>query len=149
METVPLSIDGSVVFSLSYDFDNAETNAAMLYGIVISAQEEDAITRTFSFNPLTKTISYILTYPDEDTTAFTSLSTPVLFTNIGKTVVYACNLKSKRNMQYKRSSAMAVKVCPLSDKLAVLNSDGSVTWYNLNTQAVLADRVLLRSGNWK
>lgn len=148
METVPLSIDGSVVFSLSYDFENAGTNGALLYGIVISTQEEDAITRTFSFNPVTKTISYILTYPDEDTTAFTSFSTQVLFTNIGKTVVYACNLKTKRNMQYKRSSAMAVKVAPLSDKLAVLNSDGSVTWYNLNTQAVLADRVLLRSGNW-
>ncbi len=148
METVPLNIDGSVVFSLSYDYV-PDSKGSTLYGVVITNSGEDSITRVFAFNTISHGISYILTYPDEDTTAFTSLNSPSLFTNIGKSVVYACNMNTKKTMQYKRSTAMAVKAEPTADKLAVLNSNGSLTWYNRNTQAVLASRLLTVYGGWE
>ena len=140
-ETVPLSITGSVAYSLTIDpgVENAD-----IYGILVSPKK----TCVFSYNPSSKTHRTFLDEAGEDGDAFNYLSYPVLYTNIGKNRVRSYNLMGKRNFEYKRSASMPLKIAKNNTRLVVLNRDGSISWYNPDMNGVLADWYLTTDGQW-
>ena len=55
---------------------------------------------------------------------------------------------AKRNFEYKRSASLPVKIAKNRTRLVVLNKDGSVSWYNPDMNAVIADWYLTINGEW-
>ncbi len=146
-ETVPLKMPGNVAFSLSYDYDSSRKN---VYGVIIrpETQGEGNVTEVFSYNPATKVLNTLLRLADEDTTAFTTLHYPYVYTNLGKNQVYACNVETKKNMLYRRSASMPIKMVRSGNRIAILNRNGSISWYTSTSQAITADWYLTVDGDW-
>ena len=90
----------------------------------------------------------MLRLSDEDTSAFTSLYAPYLYTNIGRNQVYVCNINTRQNMTLRRSASMPVKAECTSQRVAVLNHNGSISWYAPNSQTILKDWYLTVDGDW-
>lgn len=145
-ETVPLSLRGSVAYSLSYD---SSASTPEIYGIVISANNQNSVsTSVFAYNPSTKSSRRLIEEKSEDSNAICYLSHPVLYTNMGKSRIRSYNLSARRSFEYKRSASLPVKIARNSSRLVVLNRDGSVSWYNPDMSGVIADWYLTTDGQW-
>lgn len=143
-ETVPLKFNGDVAFSLSFDYGNENSN---LYGIRINSAN-GVRTEVFSYNPRNNVQSSLFSLSAEDSTAFTSIKLPLIFTNIGKNTVRACNTGTRKTTVYKRSASMPIKAAAAGNKVAILNRNGSISWYNAGSQVLIADWVLTTDGEW-
>lgn len=144
-ETVPLKFSGNVAFSLSQD--SAQKSEA-LYGISISTINGSPRTQVFSYMLKSGIQSTLFSLQAEDSSAFTAAEYPFVFTNIGKSQVRSSNAATKRNTVFRRSASMPLKAVPSGSRLAVLNRNGSISWYNPNSQALLADWYLTSGGQW-
>lgn len=142
-ETAAVNFEGNVAFSLSYSEEKADS----LYGIIIDSSSAQA-SKVFSLNIYTGESEELLRLSDEDSTAFSILYPPVLYTNLGKNQVYACNIDSKKNMLYRRSSSLPLKVEQIGNRIAVLNRNGSISWYTTSSQAAETDWYLTVDNEW-
>ncbi|MBR7064089.1 MAG: hypothetical protein IKI31_02925 [Treponema sp.] len=140
-EISPLRVNGDIVYSLSSTYDT-------LYGVAIENISASKITKLFSYTPKTNASSTVLRLQDEDAYAFTYIYEKDVFTNIGRSKVYSCNTQTKKNTQYERSSSIPLKVVQNMERLASLNKDGSISWYTLGKNNVLADWYLTKDGSW-
>lgn len=140
-ETVPMNLSGNVAFALS-------VNSNDIYGISIQSQDGSQKTSVFKFNINSKMTTSILRLNEEDPDAFTYLKYPVLFSNIGKNNIRSNNLSTQQNIIYKRSASLPIKVCQNATRIVILNKDGSISWYDSDKTAVVADWYLTRDGNW-
>jgi WD40 repeat protein len=169
-ETVRLSLRGDAAYALATpDAGNEQalTNTEQIYGITLTAanspyaDSKSAAARTtlFAYNTSSRSAQNLITYADEDVTAFTYIYNSLLYTNIGKTHVIAFNLRTRTQTQLERGAALAVKVMRNNAFIAVLGSDGSVLWYRAQqenrygstqgAQAVLAHWYLKINGEWE
>lgn len=144
-ETVPLKISGTIAYSLNYD--ETKPNSP-IYGITVTMQEDNTVTKIFSFSPSEKVLTNLLQLSDEDSNAFTTLYYPNLYTNIGKSNVRSYDIETRNNFQFRRSASMPVQVERAHDRVAVLNRDGSISWYTADSPNVLADWYLTTDGQW-
>ncbi len=145
-ETVPLSVKGNVAYSLAFDAQIANPE---IYGITISQDTNGSLaTSIFSFDPERKSSRSLLTIKEEDPDSFIYLSYPALYTNIGKSQVRSYNITNRKELTYKRSASMPLKVCRNKTRVVVLNRDGSISWYNPDMNGVLADWYLTTDGQW-
>ncbi len=144
-ETVPLKFNGEVAFSLSYDSDKDNSN---LYGILINSSNGTVKTEVFSYSPKSNIQSSLFSLQSEDSSAFTAIKLPVIYTNIGKNTVRACNTSTRKTTVYKRSASMPLKAAATNGKVAVLNHNGSISWYNPGSPLLLADWYLTTEGEW-
>ncbi len=143
-ETIPINIKGEVSFSLSEN----QSATGPFYGASIVYENNTTTTKVFSYNPTTKGYSIILSLADEDPKAFTYLKNGVLYTNIGRTQVYAVTLSQKQLIKLDQSSSLPLKIVGDRTSLAVLNKDGSVSWYNAQTKNLLKNWYISVDGKW-
>lgn len=146
-ETVPLSnVRGNIAYSLNFDRNRPNE----FYGVLIytDARSKKLTTSVFAFDISRKSIRNLLTISDEDNEAFTYLKNSVLYTNIGKSQIRSYNLQTRKSFLYKRSASMPLKVAGNGNKIAVLNRNGSVSWYNPDTSNVLSDWNMTADGQW-
>lgn len=144
-ETVPLRFNGEVAFSLSYDSERENSN---LYGVLINSSNSGVRTEVFSYSPKNGTQSSLFSLQSEDAAAFTTIRLPLIFTNIGKSSVRACNTSTRKTTVYKRSASIPLKAAATASKVAILNHNGSISWYNPNSMMLIADWYLTTSGEW-
>lgn len=144
-ETVPISLSANVAYSLNYENSN---NEGTIYGISVSETNSTIKTQLFSFKPETKAISTVLSLNDEDPNAFIKLYDSIIYTNIGKNQILSYNLNTKTQFHYKRSASLPLKISRNSNRLVVLNRDGSVSWYNPSLSTVLNDWYMTNEGQW-
>ena len=141
LETVPLSVKGTVVYGLS-------TNGTLIYGINLVSDEKGRATYVFSYNTQTKVTTNILKFSDEDSEAFTYLYGNNLFTNIGKNKLYCYNLTTKKRFAYNRSASMPSKICQQGNRVVILNYNGSISWCGPSSNVLLADWYLTNDEQW-
>ncbi len=144
-ETVPIKLSGSVAFSLCLDRSKEDS---YVYGILIDTVNNSAQTQLFSYNTKTEVQTAVLGVKSEDYSAFTEIARPLLLTNIGKNQVSAFNLNTNNMSSFKRSASMPLKAVISKGRLAVLNYNGSVSWYNITSGELLADWYLTKEGEW-
>ncbi len=142
-ETVMLPITGNVAFSLSYD---GSTN--LIYGIQVLSDTEDSNTIIFSYNPTQKKAMSIMKVSEEDTNAFLSQKGSTLYTNIGKNQIRSYDTVNRKQIVMKRSSSLPLKLEKAKNRIAVLNRDGSISWYTAGNGNVLADWYMTIDGMW-
>lgn len=135
-ETVPVKSNGIVAFSLSND---EQTLNNLFYGINLIEDENKIKTRLFSFNTQTNTFVNILEVPSENGNAFTYTANNKVFTNLGKNQISCINTKSKKQYTLRRSQSLPLKMVSINNSLAVLNYNGSVSWYNSVIPTPLAE----------
>lgn len=144
-ETVPIKMDGTVAFSLSY-----APGGASLYGVEIENKGNDEyLTQIFAYDTTAKTFRFLLKLNNEDSSASTQLKGDELFTNIGRTQVYAYNLRTNKCVTYRRSASLPVKAVSGQNLLAVLNNDGSISWYSPRSKQQLAIWHITDEGEWE
>ena len=144
-ETVMLPLDGSVAFSLSLDQEN---NSNVIYGIQATSQGSNSQTTIFAFYPERKTSTAIMKVAGEDVNAFLTLYGSTIYTNIGKSQIRSYDTKQRREVQLNRSASMPLKLARSGNRIAVLNRDGSISWYNAGNGAVLADWYMTTEKQW-
>lgn len=144
-ETVPIKMNGTVAFSLSHASDGAS-----IYGVEIENKENDEyLTQIFAYDTTAKTFRFLLKLNNEDSSASTQLKGDELFTNIGRTQVYAYNLRTNKCVSYRRSASLPVKAVSGQNLLAVLNNDGSISWYSPRSKQQLAIWHITDEGEWE
>lgn len=145
-ETVPLNVKGDIIYSLNKDSDNNSE----FYGLSIYTDRNTKRTTTavFSYDFVRKISRNYLAIGDEDSSAFAHIQNSILYSNIGKTQVHCYNIKTKRDLTYKRTASMPVKIAGNGNRILVLNRDGSVSWYNAQNNSYLAGWFLNRNGSW-
>lgn len=143
LETVPVSIDGNIAYSLSSNADNSA-----ILGIMLSNDANDTCTYVFSFDVKKQDLKYILKFNEEDSDAFTNCEDNNLLTNIGKNVVYSYNVKNKKKSNYKRTASIPLKVSQNKNQIVILNDNGCISWCTTNSKQIIADWYLTSSGEW-
>lgn len=143
-EIVPLNVNGNIAYSLT---ENSSSQNEF-YGVIIytDSRTKRLSTSVFSYNIQRKSLQNLLTISDEDNSAFAYLKDSVLYTNIGKNQIRSYNLKTRKNFIYKRSASMPLKIAGTGDTFAVLNRDGSISWYRNDVSSVQSDWHLTGSG---
>ena len=101
-----------------------------------------------SFNPETKNSSIIFSINDEDPNAFIKLYQNFIYTNIGKDQIMSYNSQTRRQLHFKRSASLPLKIERNSDRLVILNRDGSISWYNPSLASVIVDWYMTTEGQW-
>lgn len=144
-ETVMLPLSGNVAFSLCYN-ENSSTN--VIYGVLMTSNSTTSQTAIFAYYPEKKTSSTIIRQEDEDTNAFLIQYGINLYTNLGKSQVRTYNTNTKKQTQLIRSASLPLKIARTSNRLAVLNRDGSVSWYDAATGKYNADWYMTTDGIW-
>ena len=144
-ETLPIKFNGTIAYSLCYDDSKEESP---FYGITISSENSKTYTKVFSYQPKTDRTLSLLKIQDEDSDAVTLLEDTTLFTNIGKIAIRSYNLTKKKSIQLKRSASLPLKADSTNNMTAVLNRDGSITWYASESNTPLADWYLTLDGDW-
>ena len=140
-EIVPLKIAADIVYALSA-FDGE------LYGIAVQSGEDEKTTNLFSYTPASSKTTMLLKLNDEDTRAFTYFYNGNILTDIGSEKVYSYDLSRKKSRYYGRSASLPVKAVQNGERIAVLNRDGSISWYDTEKTEVLADWYLTKDGTW-
>lgn len=144
-ETVMMPVDGNVAFSLSLD---QEMGSNVIYGIQAVSQGNKAQTTIFAFYPERKTSTAIMKIADEDVNAFLTIYGTVIYTNIGKSQIRSYDTKTRKSINMNRSSSLPLKLARSSSRIAVLNRDGSISWYNPGSGQVLADWYMTTDKQW-
>ncbi len=142
-ETAPISVEGFVAYSLSYD--ESSTN---VYGILIRSVSGTTSTEVFSYNSKTGAIKTIMKLNDEDSSAFTAIHLPSVYSNLGKNQINSYNTRTNKTSVYRRSASMPLKLASTGSRIAVLNRDGGISWYNPSSQTAIADWYLSVTNNW-
>ena len=140
-EIVPLNITADIVYALSASDDE-------LYGIAVLSAGDEKATNLFSYSPSSSKTMTLLKLNDEDTGAFTYFYGGDILTDIGSERVYSYDLARKKSKYYARSASLPAKAVQNGEHIAVLNRDGSVSWYDKDTAEVLADWYLAKDGTW-
>lgn len=140
LETAPVSITGSIIYSLSLNQDKNQILGLML--------NNDNNTYVFSYDVVKKELKNILKFTEEDTQAFTNCYNNNLLTNIGKNIVYSYNVKNKKKSSYKRTASIPAKVCQNESQIIILNDNGSISWCNVQGKEIIADWYITSSEEW-
>ena len=58
------------------------------------------------------------------------------------------NSQTRRQLHFKRSASLPLKIERNSDRLVILNRDGSISWYNPSLASVIVDWYMTTEGQW-
>ena len=148
-ETLPVTVAGSEFYSLAFNPNGGNRNK--IYGMVI-ASEAGGINRTFTklieFDTDTKETTVFLKIEAQDSTAWNVLNDKYILTNLGQKSISFYNLETKRNLSYERSVSIPEYVAATTSKVAILNKDGSISWYDPENTKPLASWYLTPQAEW-
>ena len=138
-ESVPIRLKGDLAFSLTKSKELGNT----LFCFLLNSDKDPVTTNLIKLTAeekavLNGTFEKLLTYEDEDFDCFIVESKGRILTNLGKDSIIHFNMYSKRLDYLERCYSLPKKAQILKDYIVSLNFDGSVTWYDKNTLAVVS-----------
>jgi hypothetical protein len=125
-EIVRIGFDADVTFTLSVDPAN---EMGAVYGIRIDSKKS-ARTAIFSYLPESDWFSQILQSAEDAPQSFIACYDGILYTNLGGNSITAYDIFSRKQTPLQRAAALPQKIIKTGEMLAVLNQDGSISWYN-------------------
>ena len=131
-ETVPVKMDADITVSL-------EESGGFLFGVRLISSGSGYTTSAFCFGIKALTLKELASSAKEEGDSFARPAFPLVFTNLGGKSVSVINAKSLRKYSLKSGSSLAVDIVKCQGRLATLNEDSSVTWYNVEQPIPLAD----------
>ncbi len=125
---------------------DGENSEKYIYGIIITGTAGESKTSVFAYNHQSQDFLNLIEKNSEDGNAFVSFIYPRIFTNVASSNIECTNLKTKKQFTLKRSASLPEKIVSGRDRIAVLNRDGSITWYNPDLPTPLADWYITEDG---
>lgn len=143
-ETASIKVDGSISYAVTGD-SSEEKN---VYGLVMKDISGTVISQVFQYFPSQRKSRVILSYNQEDQDAFVKVVGNTLYTNLGKNQVYAYDIETGLVKVYRRTSSLPRKIACTADRIAFLNDDGGISWYNPLSQTAISQWYLGVDGKW-
>ncbi len=143
-ETVMLPMTGN----MAYNLKPLPGSNEIFFGVMAYAEGSSKKTERFQYNTTGGTYKPLAVWNDEDLDCFIYPSARYVYSNIGKAQVTAIDRRTNRQSQLERSGALPAKITDNSSVLLVLNSDGSVSWYDMKTNRRLGDWYVSSDGDW-
>lgn len=146
METVPLRIKGDLMLSLNFD---PSVEEQVIYGVMITNEDRYSSSQLAAYTLSDKSLTNLFSINEEDSTsAFCTLVGDKLYSNIGKDQFQACSLNDYQQSVFSRNYSIPLKLDSSEQRIVVINYDGSLTWYNKNSQMLLGTWYLKNDGTW-
>ena len=131
-ETVPAKIDGDIAVSL-------EESGGYLFGSRLIGAGGGYTTSVFCMGAKSLALKELAASPKEEADAFVRADFPLVFTKVGSKDISVINVKSLKKHSLKSGSSFAVDMAKADGRLASLNEDSSITWYNVEQPLPLAE----------
>ncbi len=144
-ETVMLPVDGLVGFNMAIDSTYANKTVT---GIVTTDKDNKINTLLYSYDTAAKKNTPLFIISEEDINAYVYTYGATIYTNLGKNAFFSYNRSTKKQIVYKRSSSLPVKLVRNNTQIAVLNKDGSISWYGTSNGSILATWYATTNGTW-
>lgn len=147
-ETVPVPVEGHLVYGLSRSFGESNT----LYAFrILDAKTTRTDIVSFDVDPsdIAHTgIRILAQYGDEDTAASLIAQSGHILTTLGKSTMIELTIRNSRQIALERNYALPKKPLYLNQYIVSLNQDGSVSWYNRAKRTYLETGYLASTGHW-
>ena len=130
-ETVPTKMDGDIAVSL-------EENSGYLFGSRLISAGDGYTTSVFCMGVKALALKELAASAKEESDAFVRADFPLVFTKVGSKDISVINAKSLKKHSLKSGSSFALDLCKCGGRLASLNEDSSITWYNVEQPIPLA-----------
>lgn len=126
-ETVPLLKRGFSSCTLCLDSSSPSNH---IFGIVLHDENNAKSSDVFDYDPVAKTAKTLFSTCDNDFNVFVASKGSEVFTNLGKNFISSYNNENNEVLVYRRGTSIPSKIELLaSGKIAVVNEDGSISWY--------------------
>ena len=131
-ETVPAKMEGDIAVSL-------DESQGYLFGSRLLSAGEGYSTSVFCMGVKSLALKELAASPKEESDAFVRADFPLVFTKVGSKDISVINVKSLKKHSLKSGSSFAVDIAKVGGRLASLNEDSSITWYNVEQPLPLAE----------
>lgn len=141
-ETVPITIDGELAFSLE---QNSKIKNSLNCFLVNSKPFNKTELLTIDLKPedlINSTFKAILSYKEEDLEAFLCASGNDILTNLGKNSLVHYNNLTHNAHRLKRPYSLPEKAIILDDYFVTLNYGNSISWYNKKDGKLITTKTL-------
>lgn len=131
-ETVPVKMDGDIAVRL-------EESGGFIFGSRLISAGGGYSTSVFCMGTKAMALKELAASPKEESDAFVRAEFPLVFTKVGSKDISVINAKSLKKHSLKSGSSFAVDIAKVGGRLASLNEDSSITWYNVEQPLPLAE----------
>lgn len=138
-ETVPVKIEGDIAYSV-------DESGGYIFGVRLTRAGDGYSTGVFALGTKALTVKELLNSAKEKSDAFIMADFPRVLTNAGGKEIDVINVKNSHKYSLKAGASLPLSVHECGGRLAVLNEDSSITWYNTEQPIALADWYLNSSG---
>ncbi len=153
-ETVPLLKSGFSSCAICCDASDSSNH---IFGIVLNDENHAKSSDVFDYDPVAKTTKILFSASGNDLKAFIASKESEVFTNLGKNFISSYNNASGNVLVYRRGTSIPAKIEVLPNgKIAAVNEDGSISWYEKSNRTPLSQWYLLTgdtedgpSAQWK
>ncbi len=150
-ETVPIQYSGDLCFSLTM----ADEQRGYLYAFSVNSESSGETKTELIFIKLNSgnfsrtQIETVAVYQDEDLTAeLLPISSDRILLNLGKSSISEIKRRTGTKTNFERGYSLPLKIATANKRIATLNHDGSLSWYNITSKNIIGTTVLSDSGEW-
>ncbi len=136
-ETIPLNLEGALVFSLKAHRGKKQTFSCMRV-IVDPNPKTQLVAMSINLKqPKKSKFRTVVSYKAEDLNAFIHEEKDTIITNMGNGGLVIYNKRSRRQQRCKRDYALPYNAVSSKYYVITLNYDGSISWYRKKTGELL------------
>lgn len=141
-ETTATPVAGNISYELT-------TDGKLVYGISILKQNENTNTFVFCYDPEVRKAYNVLKFDDEDPLAFVKYDNDVLYSNIGKNLIYCYNKYNNSRYTFERGTSIPSKMEQIGFEVCILNNDGSISWIDEGKNIVSSTMYITLDSTWE
>lgn len=147
-ETVPIQLEGDLCYSLKALTPDGSSMAAFLV-----KAGEPATTALLAFSlvagsPKPENARTVASWADEDLVATLFFPGDLLYTNLGKASLAGIGINDSRSVRFQRGYSLPAKASATARFVVTLNQDGSLTWFDRDSAALVSCSAITAEGYW-
>ncbi len=136
-ETAPIQIEGDLIFALEQNSSNPNTLSCFLVNSKPSNKTELITIKLSGKNLIDSSFKPVLSYKEEDLTAFLKTSGNDILTNLGKGSLVHYNTATRQAIRLKRDYGFSKDAVILKNYFVSLNMGGTISWYSRKEKVLL------------
>lgn len=148
-ETVPIQLEGELCYSLKSISADGSAMAAFFVKADDSPRTELVSFSLVPGSPKPVNSRMVASYADEDLAATLCFSGDYVYTNLGKSSLAGIGIDgSAAALRFQRGYSLPFKASATGRFVVSLNQDGSLTWFDQATAALVAFSAITADGYW-
>ena len=136
-ETAPIQIEGDLVFALEQNISNTNILNCFLVNSKPANKTELVTIHLHKNNIIDSSFKAVLSYKEEDLTAFLKSDGNDILTNLGKNSLVYYNTVTRQAVRLKRGYGLSKNAVILKKYFVSLNIGGTISWYGRKEKTLL------------